>query len=128
MDIQLNAEGKINLKEIERSLFNRLQELFREMLVEILQELDKFLMENRDKKRYENKDFRECGLESMFGSVRFKRRYYYDKEVGDYTFLLDEVLEFEGNRPISPFLEEVAVSWAVKGPSYRDPRIGWKKF
>ncbi|MDN5323825.1 MAG: hypothetical protein PWQ67_2279 [Clostridia bacterium] len=123
MDIQFNnAERQINLKEIEKSLFNGLQELFREMLVKLLQELDKFLMENRDKKRYELKDLRECNLESMFGIIKFKRRYYYDKEVGDYTFLLDEFLEFKGNRPISPFLEEIAVSWAVKGPSYRDAR------
>ena len=39
------------------------------MLVKILQGLDKFLMQNRDMSRYEDKDLRKCHLETMFGSV-----------------------------------------------------------
>ena len=59
--------------------------------------------------RYEDKDLRKCHLETMLGSVGLKQRYYLDKETKEYVYLLDKVLYFKGNKPISPFLEEVAV-------------------
>src|SRR5690625_7053667 len=40
--------------------------------------------------------------------------------------LLDKYLELNGQEFLSPFLTELTVQWAVKGPSYRDARDRFK--
>ena len=111
-----------SLKEVERKLFSFLQEKFKEMLVDILQEVDQWILENRDTGRYALKDRRKFTLDTIFGTFDMKRRTYYDREAKEYVALLDQYLAFDGKESLSPFLEEVAVEWAVKGPSYRDAR------
>src|SRR5699024_10513127 len=49
-------------------------------------------------------------------------RKYVDRETGDRVALLDQYLQFNGSDTLSPFLTEMVVKWAVKGPSYRDAR------
>lgn len=58
----------------------------------------------------------------MFGSVTVNRRIYLDRETGERVALLDRYLQFKGSDALSPYLREMAVNWAVKGPSYRDAR------
>ncbi|MBW8352185.1 ISLre2 family transposase, partial [Bacillus sp. IITD106] len=59
---------------------------------------------------------------TMFGSITVRRRKYLDRETGERVGLLDRYLEIKGSDSLSPFLTEMAVKWAVKGPSYRDAR------
>src|SRR5699024_5485312 len=59
---------------------------------------------------------------TMFGHVTINRRKYLDRETGDRVALLDQYLEYDGGDSLSPFLTEMAVKWAVRGPSYRDAR------
>src|SRR5699024_12111109 len=61
-------------------------------------------------------------IATMFGSITVKRRRYVDRETGDRVALLDRYLQYSGSDTLSPFLTEMAVQWAVKGPSYRDAR------
>lgn len=117
-----------SLKEIELDLFHFLQEKCLEMMSKILEELDQWIMENRDHKRYEYKDRRGFKMETLFGTLEVKRRYYRDRHQQHYVALLDQILGFEGKDSISPFLEETAVDWAVKGPSFRDTRDRLKDF
>src|SRR5690606_29657867 len=42
-----------------------------------------------------------------------------DQEKGEYVYLLDRYLEFEGGGALSPMVEEAALELAISGPSYR---------
>jgi len=110
------------LKELEQSLFQELQSVYQNILVSLLEELDVWLRDHRDFARFENREMQECTIGTMFGSVTVKRRRYVDRETGDRVALLDQYLQFSGSDALSPFLTELAVKWAVKGPSYRDAR------
>jgi hypothetical protein len=59
-------------------------------------------------------------IDTIFGTVRFKRRMYQDRVKGQHVFLLDQMLAFDGREKLSPLLEEVAIEFASQGPSYRD--------
>jgi len=109
-------------KEIEESIFQELQPVYRTILVSILEELDIWLRDHRDFERYENREMQECTIATMFGSITINRRRYVDRETGDRVALLDQYLKFNGSDSLSPFLTEMAVKWAIKGPSYRDAR------
>lgn len=107
------------LKELEARLFRMLQEQFAAALARMLEAIDEGLMRQRDHVRFRLKDVRPIQLETSVGTVRFRRRLYQDRTNGEYVFLLDRTLGFEGQRKISPFLEDVAVELAAQGPSYR---------
>lgn len=110
------------LKELEKNLFQELQCVYQNILVSLLEELDVWLRDHRDLVRFENREMQECTIATMFGSVTVKRRRYVDRETGDRVALLDHYLQYSGSDTLSPFLTEMAVQWAVKGPSYRDAR------
>lgn len=117
-----NIKNLPTLKELEQNLFRELQSVYQNILVSILKELDDWLMDKRDFARYENREFQKCTIGTMFGSVTINRRKYLDRKTGDRVALLDQYLQFSGSDTLSPFLTEMAVQWAVKGPSYRDAR------
>src|SRR5699024_8085595 len=79
-------------------------------------------LDHRDFNRFENREMQECIMGTMFGSIKINRRKYVDRETGDRVALLDQYLQFNGSDTLSPFLTEMVVKWAVKGPSYRDAR------
>lgn len=108
------------LKELEQNLFHELQGVYQATLVSILEEADIWLRDHRDFKRLENREMQECTIATMFGPVTINRRKYIDHEKGERVALLDQYLQFNGGASLSPFLTEVAVDWAVRGPSYRD--------
>lgn len=110
------------LKEIEKGLFRELQEAFKSALLNILEKLDCWLRDTRDFNRFENREMQECTLATMFGSITINRRRYLDRKRGNRVALLDQYLQFEGSDSLSPFLTDMAVKWAVRGPSYRDAR------
>ncbi|HBT19937.1 MAG TPA: hypothetical protein DEA47_00975, partial [Peptococcaceae bacterium] len=49
-------KGNLNFKKIERLLFQLLTEVFRHLMVEILEAIDVYLMATRDTKRYTLKE------------------------------------------------------------------------
>lgn len=120
MDNHIN--NLLTLKEIEQNLFQELQEVYQNILVSLLEEVDVWLRDNRDFARFENREMQECTIGTLFGSITINRRRYLDRETGDRVALLDRYLQFSGRDALSPFLTDLAVKWAVKGPSYRDAR------
>src|SRR5699024_4210807 len=108
------------LKEIESHLFQELQEVYQDALLHILEELDDWLKDNRDTERLENHEKQATTLATMFGPVTIHRRKYKDREKHQRVALLDQYLEYNGESTLSPFLTEMVVEWAVRGPSYRD--------
>jgi hypothetical protein len=117
-----NINNLPTMKEIEQSLFRELQDVYQNILVSLLEKIDVHLRDNRDFARFENREMQKCTIGTMFGSITINRRRYRDRETGDRVALLDQYLKFSGNDALSPFLTEMAVKWAVKGPSYRDAR------
>ncbi len=106
-----------SLKELELALFRCLQQTFKEVLENILRQIDDYLAEHRDKKRFELKEKREGKGDTSFGPIVFKRNYYRDREKGCYLYLLDRTLEFDGSKGFSPLVEEWALELAATGPS-----------
>src|SRR5690625_7871101 len=88
----------------------------------MLEEIDLLLRDYRDFGRFQNRERQECTIGTMFGPITIKKRIYVDREKGERVALLDSYLEFSGSDTLSPFLTEMAVTWAVKGTSYRDAR------
>lgn len=110
------------LKELEENLFRKLQGVFQEALILILEELDILLRDNRDYERFESRELQEFTMDTMFGAITINRRIYIDSEKRKRVALLDKYLQFSGSDGLSPFLTEMAVEWAIRGPSYRDAR------
>ncbi|EGL84054.1 hypothetical protein CathTA2_0379 [Caldalkalibacillus thermarum TA2.A1] len=77
------------IKDLEGLLFRKLQEQFSEGMRRILEALDDWIMEQRDTARFRLKDQREISIDTLFGTVRFKRRLYLDRKTGKHVFLLD---------------------------------------
>ena len=107
------------LKEIETDLFRTLQQTFSNVFQQLLTELDQQLAEHRDKARFQLKDKRPMTMDALFGSIRITRNYYYDRQNGKYIYLLDQYLQFDGAKGLSPLVQEMAMELAVEGPSYR---------
>lgn len=107
------------LKEIETDLFRTLQQTFSNVFQQLLTELDQQLAESRDKTRFQLKDKRPMSMDALFGSISITRNYYYDRQNGKYIYLLDQYLQFDGAKGLSPLVQEMAMELAVEGPSYR---------
>lgn len=116
----LNSE--INFEELEKLAWNTLLETFQHCMVEILEKIDTILMKNRDRSRYKIKENNTRTIQTMVGEISFSRRYYWDLEKQEWLYLLDETLGLESHKSIGPGLLKLAVTWATKGPSYRDAR------
>ena len=108
------------LKEIEVYLFQQLQAIFSDVMIRVLEEIDRWLMEHREHARYRLRDTRQVRMSTLFGEISFSRRLYQDRQTGTYVYLLDQALAFDGQTGISPHLEEWAVELATAGPSYHE--------
>ncbi|WP_010530965.1 ISLre2 family transposase [Lentibacillus jeotgali] len=117
-----DTNNTTNLKAIEKSLFQQLQGYFHDILLKFLEDIDTWLMESRDHQRYKYKEKQPATIDTVFGPVTVERRKYTDREKGERVALLDQYLQFQGSDSLSPYLAELAVDWAVRGPSYRDAR------
>lgn len=86
-------------------LIRHMQKQYGQLLQQVLEEVDRTLAEQRDKKRYALKDKRTIRPQTLFGEVEVKRNYYFDREKKVYTSLLDVFLQFEGAHGVSPLLK-----------------------
>jgi hypothetical protein len=85
-------------KRNEQMVWRQLQDTFSSVMKNILEDMDQQIAEERDKKRYRLIDKRKYHITSLFGEIELNRNYYRDRETGEYVFLLDRYLEFEGCR------------------------------
>ena len=113
-------------EEIERHIWDAGMVFMRNLVTKVLQDVDKQLAESRDKKRFALKDKRVCQQETLFGFVEDKRNYYRDRETGQYVYLLDQAIQFNGGG-FSPNLEKMALEMATQG-SYRKASHALKQF
>lgn len=118
----MNERFKLSFSELERLIFQMTMETFQQTMVQILSDLDLYLAQKRDPKRYDLKEIKERNCVTLVGEITIGRRYYFDKEENKPVFLLDQMLALEPRKQVSPCLQELAIIWATKGPSYRDTR------
>ena len=115
-------QGKLDFANLEDLLWKAMLYLFQQTMEKILEVFDHHLMTKRDKSRYTLKEMNSRTIQTLVGEVNFKRRYYWDHQEARWVYLLDEKLELERENTIGPGLLRLAVTWATKGPSYRDAR------
>lgn len=115
------------MKELEQITYRALQKSFSQVMAKTLLELDEAIALGRDKKRFYLKDKRPLKFESVFGSVELKRNYYQDRETGQYVYLLDQYLAFDGTKGMSPVVQDLAIELAVTGVSYRQASDAMEK-
>lgn len=115
-------KGTLDFAKLERVVVQGVMILFRQILEDLLEGIDKLLAATRDMQRYELKERKSRTLQTLVGEIRFCRRYYWDHQEQKRVFLLDERLKLDSCERVSPGLVALAVSWATKGPSYRDAR------
>lgn len=125
---EFTTTTSVSFAALETLSFNLLGELFNVVLTDVLTFMDEALRQGRDRERFVPKDWRPREIESLFGTIRFKRRTYLDRETGRYVALLDEALGLKSRERVSEGLNELAVAQAIEGPSYRSGRDNLKRF
>lgn len=109
-----------SLHSLEVALFKRLAQEFARLFVVTLEEIDAWLAQQRDRRRFRLKDKDPRTLQTLFGvEVTFSRRRYLDRHSGKSVYLLDEVLQLPAQKQVSPALGAWALGQAVLTNSYR---------
>ena len=105
------AEDHLDFKSFEAILFEIMCGIARELIGQYLAWRDLSIMGTRDKTRYRIIDKgRETTVKTVFGEAVYSRRYYYDRELCRYAFLLDEAMGiFNGFGLVSKNLTEKIV-------------------
>ena len=88
--IEFDNSKEMNFPEMISEIFNGLMICGREMVKTYLEDTDKRLLEERDKKRYRSKGKRKTAVKTKLGVVEYERRIYLDTEQNKHVFLLDE--------------------------------------
>lgn len=111
----------VTFKALEKEIYKYTCETACKLLQEVLEKLDKRLMDERDTKVYREKGFKHTCIKTIMGPVEVDRRIYeYRTEEGRkaYKFLLDEFLHMDTLGHISANLVESIVKNATE-VSYR---------
>ena len=116
---ELRALTRLSLHALETQLFLQLRALFCEALAMVLAELDAYIAETLSPQRYRAKGLQGRTLQTLFGTVSFRRRRYYDRVNNQWVYPLDELLEIPDAQQVSPGLSSWALVQAVLTGSYR---------
>jgi len=90
------TEESLDFKTFEKTLFEIMCNIARELAHQYLLWRDESVMGLRDTNEYRLIGSRETTIKSLFGEIPYIRRYY-KKKNGGYTFLLDEVMGIDGS-------------------------------
>lgn len=112
MDELLTAK----FEDMERKIYSAVCEAAREMTRELLEELDRYLMNTRDKKQYENKQIRKATVKTVYGEVEYNRHMYLDRETKHYVYLLEDRMKMEKIGAVSSNLAKIISEAAAEMP------------
>ena len=115
-------ENKIDIREIERSIYAAALAAGRAEMAAYMEDLDDILAGTRDRAQYRDKGKRRTVLKTILGEVEFSRRVYETKDENSrkaHVYLLDEALGIDGPGQISAILSEM-VSTAACESAYRE--------
>ncbi|MGN0152303.1 MAG: ISLre2 family transposase [Wujia sp.] len=105
-----------SFEAVEKKIFRYVCDMGVEITKKMFEQLDYYLMVNRDKKRYKSKDFKKTSIKTIYGTVAYSRRIYFDTEKQEYVFLLDDKLQMEKIGTISTNLAKKIAEAAIDMP------------
>ncbi len=114
-------EKEVQFYELERKVYNLVCQLGCTILKNILENQDKQLMENRDKKEYRHKGYRTNTIKTVMGEIEYNRAMY--KTDKGHMFLLDKEINIDTIGKISTNLAEIMLKSVVNTVSYRKSAI-----
>ena len=82
MSLNENSTG-VKFSELERMVYDMALELGRRVLTETLEAMSQGLHMQLDSSRYENKGIPETHINTLFGTVAYRRHVYYDRDTRD---------------------------------------------
>jgi len=115
------TESVVSFNEIERLAQRVAFEYGRMIISSVLEELDKTLMEGRDKSKYDNRGKKPSVIKTTLGEVEYSRTLYYINEDGIKTgqvYLLDEAMGMNDSGHFSALLRDLIVRMCCDG-AYR---------
>ena len=116
--IEVNELLEISFEELEKKIFTFICDMGRDITVYLLEQLDEYLMKNRDRKRYISKQTRKVTIKTVYGEVEYSRRMYFDAKDKRYVYLLDDNMQMERIGSISSNLAK-RIAEASIDMSYR---------
>lgn len=105
-----------SFENLEKDIYNYICDMGKRITAELLQQVDEYLMLNRDKKRYSSKQMRKTTVKTVYGEVEYKRRMYYDEETGNYTYLLEDRMQMEKVGTVSVNLAKMIAEAVIDMP------------
>ena len=112
-------ENLVTFKELEKKIFAYVCEMAVEMTQIILEDYDKELHADRDRRRYRDKGPRSTTIKTIYGDVTYDRHVYQamDEEGHKtYVYLLDEAVHMDKIGLISTNLAEKIASCVTENP------------
>lgn len=115
-------ENGITFKELEKNIFKWICQLGQQFTKDFLEEYDRKLAQERDRKKYRHKGLRQTTIKTVYGEVSYKRTVYEVIEedgLRHYAYLLDETLQLPSVGLISSNMAELLVK-GITELSYRE--------
>ena len=91
--IEMDNSKFENIQDIIRQITKAVYSLGAEMIKQQLEEMDLYIRDSRDKKRFRCKDKRKTSIKTKIGVVEYSRYLYFDRESNEYVYLLDSSVE-----------------------------------
>lgn len=88
-------ENGVTFKELEKNIYSWICQIGRQFTGEFMERYDRMLMEERNKKKYRHKGYRQTTIKTIYGEVTYRRSVYEVTEEDGfkhYVYLLDETL------------------------------------
>lgn len=108
---------EIEFNELEIKIYTMVCQLGCAILKNILETQDRILMENRNKKEYRHKGYKQDTIKTLMGEVEFNRAIY--KKGNKHVYLLDTTIGINTIGKISYNLAEQMLKSIVNTSSYR---------
>lgn len=107
----------ISFYDLEKKVYKLVCNLGCTIIKNILENQDKKIMKERDKKEYRHKGYKINTIKTVMGEIEYKRAIYIKDN--KYTYLLDNTLNIETIGKISTNLAEIMLKTVVNTSSYR---------
>jgi hypothetical protein len=116
VEMVLNTlSGEVDYQQFQQQLASKLNEVGREILKLVLQELDHQIKQEKSKRpgwqvcrTGDRKEMITC-----FGSISYERTYYRHKKTGQYAYLVDEQVGYTPHMRVDPEVKAKLVSCAA---------------
>ena len=92
-NLEATLKGETNISNVVLSIEEKVLEIDKIMIRELLETLDEEIKENKARKQewnVERKDEKKT-INTILGEITYKKTYYVNKNTGSYSYLLDEI-------------------------------------